>query len=693
MSQKSVYSICGMCTVRCPIRVQVDSHGIRSLEGNPHFRHMNGRICPRGVAGKALVEDRERPQTPLIRQGERGEGKWRQASWDEALDYVAERLSGLMDKHGSETLGFSDRGGPFRDFHRAFLLGLGTPNYCNHDSSCARNVHHAHQSLTGLGRKDVIYDLEKAKHVVLQGRNLFESIDVLEVSALSSAMDKGCRLTVIDIRANVSANKADRFFMVRPKTDYAFNLAVIHELLRTGQYDPEFAEKHIRDLDKLRTFVEGCTAEWAAEETGVSVQDIRDFVSELAAAAPSVIWHPGWMTARYDNSFFICRSIYIINALLGAYGARGGLPLANSPGDVGQKGLNKFMDLYQKPTAERADGVGWQYPHFEEGPGMAHLLYEAIETGDPYPVTAYIAYRHDPLMAYPEPERLKKIFSNLDLLVSVTFSWSDTAWYSDVVLPLSPYLERESIIATKSVLQPFFFVRQRAVEPTFDTRADWEIISGLAKRLNLPELAYDSIEDIWEFQLRGTGVSIEDFKETGIVPLASEEVYKDEIQFKTPSGSIEIVSEKLEKQGFPSLKPYESPAGAKANRFRLTFGRCALHTQGHTVNNPYLNERLPENVLWINAGEAKRLDIADNELVQISSNGYSERIRAKPTEMIHPEAVFMLHGFGHTLPVETRAYGKGAADNKFMPGGLRNWDPVGGGLALQEHYIEVNKIA
>lgn len=693
MSQQAIYSICGMCTVRCPIRVEVDSRGIRSLEGNPHFRHLNGRICPRGVAGQALVEDRERPQTPLIRQGERGEGKWRQASWDEALDYVAERLSGLMDRHGPETLGFSDRGGPFRDFHRAFLRGLGTPNYCNHDSSCARNVQHAHQSLTGLGRKDVVYDLEKAGHVVLQGRNLFESIDVQEVSALNTAMNKGCRLTVIDIRANVSATKADRFFMVRPKTDYAFNLAVIHELLRTGQYDREFAKRHIRDLDKLMTFVEGYSAEWAAEETGVPARDIRSFVSELAAAAPSVIWHPGWMTARYDNSFSICRSIYIINALLGAYGARGGLPLANSPGDVGQKGLNKFMDLYQKPQAKRADGVGWRYPHFEEGPGMAHLMYEAMESGEPYPVTAYIAYRHDPLMAYPEPERLKEIFSNLELLVSVTFSWSDTAWFSDVVLPLSPYLERESIIATKSVLQPFFFLRQRAVEPLFDTRADWEIISGLAKRLNLPDLAYDSVRDIWDFQLEGTGVSVEDFQETGIVPLASQEIYKEEIQFKTPSGSIEIISGKLEEQGFPSLKPYESPAKAQSNRFRLTFGRCALHTQGHTVNNTYLHERMPENVLWINSREAKRLGIGDNETVQIRSNGHSERIRAKPTDMIHPEAVFMLHGFGHTLPVETRAYGKGAADNKFMPGGLRKWDPAGGGLALQEHYVEVSKIA
>jgi len=75
-------------------------------------------------------------------------------------------------------------------------------------------------------------------------------------------------------------------------------------------------------------------------------------------------------------------------------------------------------------------------------------------------------------MGFPDPKRLKRIFDKLDLLVSVTFSWSDTAWYSDVVLPLSPYLERESIIACKNGLKPYFFLRQRAVEPRFDTRAD-----------------------------------------------------------------------------------------------------------------------------------------------------------------------------------------------------------------------------
>ena len=105
---------------------------------------------------------------------------------------------------------------------------------------------------------------------------------------------------------------------------------------------------------------------------------------------PSVIWHPGWMAARYTDSFYVCRTIYIINALMGAYGAKGGLPFISKPGDVDRKGLKQFMALYPKPEEKRADGVGWRYPQFEEGPGLAHLLFQAMETQDPYPVKAYI---------------------------------------------------------------------------------------------------------------------------------------------------------------------------------------------------------------------------------------------------------------------------------------------------------------
>ncbi len=402
------------------------------------------------------------------------------------------------------------------------------------------------------------------------------------------------------------------------------------------------------------------------------------------------------MNARYRDSYYMSRTIYIINALLGSVGAKGGLPLANKPGAFGHKGLKELINLYDKPKEKRVDGVGWKYPHFEAGPGLAHLAFEAIETQDPYPIKAYIAYRHDPLMGYADPERLRRVFDKLDFLVSVTFTWSDTAWYSDVVLPLSPYLERESTIATKNDLLPYFFVRQRVVQPRYDTRADWEIITGLAKRMGLDKLAFDTVEDIRRFQLEGTGMTIEDFDRTGLVRLGDAPVYKDigeGSHFKTPSEKIEMIDDKLEKQGIPSFLPYQSPARPPEGSFRLTFGRCGFHTQGHTVNNPLLFEQMPENVLWINAAEGRKLGISDGDTVAVSNNGYTETIRAKLTEHIHSEAVFVVHGFGHRLPIESRAFGRGLADNKFMPGGNRIYDKAGGGVAFQEHFVSVKKVS
>jgi thiosulfate reductase/polysulfide reductase chain A len=672
---------------------RVENGKIEFIQGNPHVPAMKGAVCPRGAAGVALINDRERPQAPMIRTGQRGEGKWKEVSWDEAFDYVAERLNAIKAEYGAKAIALSDRGGPFRDMRRAFLKGIGTPNYNNHDSSCARNVQHAAISLMGAGRKSVAYDFKNARHVILQFRNIFEAVNVQEVNNLMDAMEKGCKLSVIDIRANVSAAKATRFMQIRPGTDYAFNLAVIHEIIEKRVYDEAYVKRHMKDFKALERFVGPYTPEWAETETGIEAGQLRQFVQELAAAKPAVIWHPGWMAARYKDSFYICRSIYIINALLGAIGAKGGLPFISKPGDVGRKGLKSFMDLFPKPEDKRADGVGWRYPQFEAGPGLVHLLYEAMATQDPYPIKAYIAYRHDPLMGFPEPERVKELWSHLDLLVSVTFSWSDTAWHSDVVLPLSPYLERESIIATKSGLKPHFFVRRRALEPRYDTKADWEIISGLAKRMDVPELVFDSVEDVWNFQLEGTGVSVSDFDATGMVHLADKPRYLDfdEIKFKTTSSKVEIISETLETNDLPSLKPYQSPEEPPEGSYRLTFGRCAQHTQGHTVNNPMLFEQMPENVLWINTVEAAKLGISDGETVKVSQNGYSENIKAKVTDMIHPEAVFVIHGFGHQLPIESRAFGKGLADNKFMRGGLQVWDQAGGAIAYQEHFVKVSK--
>ena len=688
-----IYSICGMCTVRCPIQADIKDGRAVYLQGNPHAGGVAGSLCPRGAAGIALTEDHERPQHPMIREGERGEGKWRQVSWDEALDYVADKLKDIQARHGKESVLLSDRGGPFRDFYRAFLRAIGSPNYNNHDAACARNVQNAALSVFGFGRKGVAYDLKNAKHVVVQQRNIFEAINVAEVNNLMDARDAGCKLTAIDIRASVTATKADNFFCLRPGTDYAFNLGVIHTLIAEKLYDQQFVADWFADFEVLVDFVKPYTAEWAAKETGVSAEAIRDFCRQLSEAAPSVIWHPGWMTARYGDSFYVSRTAYLINAMLGTIGAKGGLPFMGKPGDVGAKGLKSFMEQYPKPEVKRVDGVGWMEgrTHFDAGPGLVNLAYEAIVTGKPYPIRAYIAHRHDPLMAFPDPAHVKSLWKNLELLVSVTFSWSDTAWFADVVLPLSPYLERDSELAVKNGLKPSYIRRARVMEPVYDTRAEWEIYSGLAKRMGVTGLDFEKIEDLWNFQLQGTGHTLADFEATGMVSLADKPVYKPvkEGVFKTASGKIQVIDPKLEKDGRPSLPPYQGPASPPKGQFRVTFGRCAVHTQGHTVNNRYLSERVPENALWVNTARAVELGLEDGEYAVVSGGGYSARIKTFVTDHIHPEAVFMLHGFGHELPVESRARGRGAADNRLMEKGITNWDRSGGAVAMQEHFVSV----
>jgi thiosulfate reductase/polysulfide reductase chain A len=262
-----------MCTVRCPIRVETEGGVVKWIEGNPHDPGMAGRLCAKGSAGIAMEYDYERPQHPMIREGERGEGKWKRATWDEALDYVADKLKTIIKKHGGKAVALSDRGGPFRDIHRSFLRAIGSPNYFDHDCTCGKNVQHAAISLFGFGRKTLNYDYKNCKHLILYGRNMFESLRVKAAGQIMDALDKEGKLTYIDVRASGTAMKATRFWMVRPGTDYALNLGIIHVILRDKLYDLEFTDKWVVGLKELQSFVSPYTPEWAASETMGCLRD------------------------------------------------------------------------------------------------------------------------------------------------------------------------------------------------------------------------------------------------------------------------------------------------------------------------------------------------------------------------------------------------------------------------------------
>ncbi|RLJ67688.1 molybdopterin-containing oxidoreductase family protein [Sulfurisoma sediminicola] len=692
--RRTVYSMCGMCATRCPIEVTVEDGRVSWLQGNPNDSVMGASLCARGAAGIPFEYDDERPQTPLVRTGPRGAGQWRRASWDEALDFVADRLREVIDEFGGRGIALSDRGGPFTDLTRTFLRAFGSPNYFDHDATCGANAHHAALSLVGAGRSSIGFDYRRARHIVLYGRNIVESLKVKEAKEFMAALANGARCTYIDPRASFTAAKATRYWQVRPNSDYALNLAIIHEVLKQEAYDKDFVARFVSGMDVLREAVCETTPEWQQQHTGIAAAEIRDFVREIAEDAPHVIFHPGWMVARHKQSFYVSRTTLILNALMGSVETEGGIVLAKTPEDIGRKGLRRLADRLPGPGEPRVDGAGTEHPQWDPAKGLLHGLFAALESGQPYGIGAYFAYRHDPLTSMPDPEALKRAFDKLKLLVAIDVRYSETAWLADVILPESTYLERANILAQHNGARPAFGLRDQAVAPRFDSRPAWWIFREILRRLGLGDaLDFESIEELWDYQLEGTGVTVAQLRENGVVGLADAPFItpRDQLKFRTPSGRIEIDSAILQAAGLPCFAPFASHEAPSGDRFHLLFGRPPVLTHGQSLNNPLLNEIAPEQTLWIHPARAAPLGIVDGDEVEISGGRYSAFMKAKVTPWIHPDAVFMLHGYGATVPLATRACGLGVADQRLQEGRLHDFDPAGGGNALTETIVQVRR--
>ncbi len=688
---KEVYSICFMCTVRCPIRVLVENDDVKWIEGNPHVPGIEGALCAKGSAGLALLHDHERPQYPMIRTGPRGSGQWRQATWTEALDYVGDRLKGIIKQHGGQSVVFGERTNLNTHLSKTFMKAIGSPNHFTHDALCKGSVNTAFRSLTGYTDAQVGVDYANTKYIVMYGRNLFESLEIKAINNLLNAMEKGAKLIYIDPRVSITATKADRYLMIRPGADLALNYALINTILKERLYDAQYVRRWVKGLKELQAFVEPYTPEWAEAETGIPAHEIVTLAREAAAAKPAVVFHYGYRGAHHPNEIYFRRSLIILNALMGSIEAKGGLFFKKGPKAAGLGDIRKYVEQeFPKIKAPRFDGSGQdQFPLADASHGNPQMLPHAILNEDPYPIKALIINRFEPLQSIPASATTRKALDKLDLIITIDVNFSEIAWYSDVILPESIYLERADSIQAISGLKPQLFMRRQAVSPRYDTRPGWLILKQLAERLGVGRyFPYETIEDIWNFQIQDLGVKIEDFDAKGFVALTDQALWWDRekgLKFKTPSGKIELVSPLLESGGFPSFLPY-TPSSRSSDTFRLMVGRTAAHTHVSTQNNLYLSELVPENVLWINGEAAKRLGVKDGEVVEVTSPLATSRIKAKVTDLIHPEAVFMLHGFGKTVPVQTRCYQKGASDALLQE---NSSDRVGGSPALDETLVQV----
>ncbi len=681
-----VPTTCEVCPNKCSVLAVVNGGVIHKLNPNPESPRSRGMLCARGNAAVKQVYDPDRLKQPLIRAGERGEGKWRPASWEEAWDFAAKKLGEVKSKYGPEGTLWASTEGFQEVFFKNLGLAFGSPNIVRHPTLCLASVNLAYSATFGTVPS---FDLLNAEYVIMSGANRFESIitpDTMDL--IGSAMNRKTKLVYLDPRFTVTASKADHWYPIRPGTDMAFILAMLNVIIGEGRYDKEFVAAYTTGFDKLSDHVRQYTPDWAEKETEIPARDIVHIAREFADAAPRAVYYAGRRSSWYKNDFQMRRAQAILNAVVGNWDREGGM-VPNAKIAMGE-----YLFLpWDDPKAGRVDELDKNFPLAAKGDGVYLKLRENVLAGKPYPVKGWMVYKQDPMNALPDQGMTLKMIEQMDFVGVIDIGMSDTAWYADVVFPESAYLERTDPVEAMPGIWPAVVFRQQVVKPVHDTKPNLEIVQGLAKRLNLSDY-FDYTMDQWvDAQAKDLPVDnpLAYLKKHGVLGIAEPKfggTLKPDHRFITKSGKIELYSERLQESGFDALPVYKPPVQPPAGRFRMVLGRKGYFTHANQTNNPWLNEFYPENDLSINPRPAQNLGIKTGDMLEVSSSAGTVRLKARVTEEIRPDCVFMLHGYGKKSKWQKLVYGVGASDAVVLE---TAWDEVSGNAAFHETFVNVRK--
>lgn len=677
-----ISSMCEMCVWRCGLIAKIVEGRVVKLDGNPAHPHSRGKLCPRGQSGLMNTYDPDRVLTPLIRVGKRGEGKFRPASWDEALDLVASKMLAIKDQYGPEAMVFSSTHNLSQVQFENLLNAYGSPNYGTQRSLCFNAM--IVGNLMTYGMEEPARDYSNVKYIILTGRNLVEAVSTSETGDLIQAMDRGAKMVYLDPRFTKTAAKADLWLPIKPGTDLAFHLALLHVIIKEQLYDREFVSAHTVGFDELVATVAPYTPEWAAEITELKATDIETVARDFAAAGSKALAHNGWRTSNFENSFQTARAIASLNALVGNWGTT----MLPASGGHSAAGLGMPpQPPYPRLSARRLDGVPSKYPLVPFKLGVFQELRDAMLTGDPYQARGWFISRQNPVQSLPDRARTLEAMGKMDFIVSVDISLNDTTWFADVVLPESSYLERYDPLHQ---IGNRVFIRQPVIEPQGDTKSALWIFKHLGERLGLDDyFQYEDEEDYLRQQLAPTNVSLEEIRKKGYLDLPESEEAPDIFHWNTQSGKVELFSGVLDGAGFDGCADWQEPPAPENGRFYLLTGKVAQHTQFATQNNQLLNKYQDEPRLWINTKSAEKLLLKDNDLVRVTSDVGQVNITVNVTEAIRHDCVYMTPGFGHISKGLTTGYGVGASDSVLH---VTYTDVISGGQALSQTFVTVQGI-
>ncbi len=535
------------CPDCCGLLVTTENGKAVKVEGDPAHPFTRGTLCPKMAHYERTVHSPKRLLTPLKRVGAKGAGKFVPISWQEAVDEIASRWRGITDRYGAEAILPYSYAGTMGTIQysagHALFYALGASSLDR--TICAPAKADGYRSLMGGTLPTAPQEAQQSDYIVLWSISMLAT-DIHFKHDVDIARKNGAKIICVDTYETKTAQYADEFICVKPGSDGALALGVLHVLAREKLVDEAFIHQYVQGWEELQAqILPQYPPEKAAEITGVTVQEIESFARAFAAArAPFIRLGSG--QSRYGNGAMTSRLITCLPAVVGAYAKAGGGLLTSSSGS---HAFDK--DIIRRPDMEKK--------------GVRHI--NMIKLGDVLtdstlqpPVKSLFVYSSNPACTAPDQNKVLAGLKRDDLFTVVHERFmTDTALYADIVLPATTSLEHEDIYYSYGQ-----YVIQRGkqlIPPVGESRSNWQVMQLLAEAMGLEDEFFRQSEtELVEKFIASTDqawslpVDKEKLAQGEPVELPLTENYK--LDFKTPSGKIEILNPSLDRQLPDYLPPH-----------------------------------------------------------------------------------------------------------------------------------------
>lgn len=699
-SLKGIPSLCQLCPARCGIIGYLEGDQLVKIGGNPKHPNNLGKLCSRGLAGVNLANDPDRIPSPMIRRGERGKGQWERISWEKAYSEMAVRLKTIYQNGGKGDLVFQSEHEP-SGIIRLFLDAFGKTLIVNDDRLHFGN-RDGGQWLT-WGEEKGVPDVANSHYIINFGSNFYETHEFYTGfigRLIEGRFQKKAKLVTFDVRLSYTAGNSDEWFPITPGTDGVVALAMANVIVQDNLHDKIFTQRWLNvPSSQLAQYLSRFAPEMAEKISGIAAADIERIAREFAISQPSVAI-TGRGVSSHFNGVYNERCIFLLNAIMGNIDIPGG---------------------YCFPRTYRLNGAGISPFDLEKAQLNPQKFISWVKRKRSMP-QMYFIYESNPAYTNPESGLSSEVLKDEKLipyLVVADSYMTETAMLADLVLPVATYLESWGIDSSPALdLIPFVALQQPIIHPYAKSVAMSDICIELSHRMGggfRRNFRFNSAEDYIKKAISGipkleSAGGLSYLKENGVWFDKNEKVrYKayESRGFKTPSGKIEIHSERLRSKGFQPLPTYEPIPGHGDLKGKFVLVTYEPNVMGpRTANFKWLAEIKHHNSLWINRDVAKMLHIEEGDRVKISTKTGSFVMDVRLTFGIHPRVVAVERNLGHwgyghiaqakkfkssdpnTRLVWWGREGNGLSPNQVIPG---ESDPIGGGEAWNDTLVTISK--